>query len=59
MSDFTVKQTAEILQATTAIVRKAISEGLIKSYKVSERNTRITQEAIDSFRNNGGFSATH
>jgi len=56
LQDYTVKQTANQLQATTQIVRKAIKEGLLKSYKISQRNTRITQEAIDEFRNNGGMA---
>ena len=55
-SDFTVNQAAKQLHATSQIVRKAIKEGLLKSYKISPRNTRITQEAINEFRNNGGVA---
>jgi len=57
MQDFTVKQTALQCQSTIPTIRKAIKLGLIKAYKLSERNTRITQAAIDDFKNNGGFSA--
>jgi hypothetical protein len=52
--DFTVKQAGLQLAATPTIVRKAIKDGLLKSYKISERNTRITQKALDEFKNNGG-----
>lgn len=58
LPDFTVKQAAKQLSATPQIVRKAISDGLLKSYKISQRNTRITQNAIDQFRDNGGVAMT-
>ncbi len=54
--DFTVKQAAEQLSATPLIIRKAISDGRLKAYKISQRNTRITQDAINEFRNNGGVA---
>lgn len=53
--DFTVKQAAKQLSATPQIVRKAIADGLLKAYKISQRNTRITQDAINQFRDNGGM----
>lgn len=55
-TDYTVKQAAEQLSATPQIVRQAISQGRLKFYKISQRNTRITQEAINEFRNNGGVA---
>jgi len=56
-SDFTVKEAARLLNATVFAIRKAILEGRLKSYKISARNTRITQDAIDNFRNNGGLAS--
>ena len=55
--DFTVKQVSLQLQTSIQTIRKAIKKGLIKTYKISERNTRITQKAIDDFKSSGGFSA--
>lgn len=55
--DHTINQAAHQLSATSYIVREAIKKGLLKSYKISPRNTRITQEALDEFRNNGRMAS--
>jgi len=51
---YTVKQAAVQLNTTPLAIRKAIHEGRLKAYKISQRNTRVTQESIDEFRNSGG-----
>ena len=54
--DLTVKQAAEQCQLSQKAIRRAIKSGLIKAYKISERNTRITQQALDEFKNSGGVA---
>ena len=55
MSDFTVTQAADELQVNPQIIRIAIKKKYLNSYKVSPRNTRITQAEFDKFKERGGM----
>jgi len=53
-ADFTVRQTAKILQISIHKVYELINDGKLKSYKVSERGTRISEAQLEQFKSSGG-----
>jgi len=53
--DFTVKQTAQILQVSAHSVYELLNTGKLESYKVSQRGTRISQDQLERFRLSGGI----
>jgi len=53
--DFTVKQTAQILQISAHSVYELLNSGKLESYKVSKRGTRVSQDQLNRFRLNGGI----
>jgi len=53
-ADFTVRQTAKILQVSIHKVYELIHDGKLKSYKVSERGIRVSEAQLEQFKNSGG-----
>jgi len=52
-TDFTVRQTARILQISSHKVYALIHEGRLKSYKISDRGIRITEAQLEQFKGSG------
>ena len=53
--DLTFAQAAIQGNCNEQILRVAAKKGYLKVYKISPRNTRITQKAFDKFKENGGM----
>ncbi len=53
--DLTFAQAAEQTGANEQILRTAVKKGYLKAYKISPRNTRITQKSLDEFKEVGGM----
>ena len=54
--DYTARDISKLLGVTVHKVYDLINSGALGHYKVSPRGTRITQNQLDLFRNNGGVT---
>lgn len=53
--DLTFATAAKQGNCNEQILRLAAKKGYLKVYKISPRNTRITQAEFDKFKENGGM----
>jgi len=51
IKDYTAAQVASILICSPQKIRSLCKSGKLKHYQIGERGLRITQEALDEFRN--------
>jgi len=51
IKDYTASHVADKLICSPQTVRALCKAGKLKHYKIGERGLRITQEALDEFRN--------
>jgi len=52
-SDPTVAQAAKEAKVSKLMIRNLIKAGKLKSYKISERNTRIIRSSLEALREGG------
>lgn len=48
--DLTLEQVASVLNVHVQTVRKLVTSGALKGYKVTERDWRVTQKELDKYR---------